>query len=85
MQAAGPREGAAMTKTKMPAREVMTRGRATRSKPACDQKSTAHGKRTPRRPRASRSGFPSPYHRRFQRWPAGLAVALAPGWPGVAA
>jgi len=74
-----------MTKTKMPAREVMTRGRATRSKPAWDQKSTAHGKRTPRRPRASRSGFPSPYRLRFHRWPAAFAVALAPGWLGVVA
>lgn len=63
-----------MTEMKMPALEVMTRGRATRSKPAWDQKSTAHGKRNPARPRASRSGSP-----------AGLAVALQAGWQGVAA
>ena len=74
-----------MTKTKMPALEVMTRGRATRSKPATDQKSTARGKRNPARPRASRGTFPAPSLRRFYRWPAGLAVALEAGWRGVAA
>ena len=68
-----------MMKTKMPALEVMTRGRATRSKPAWLPKSTAHGKRNPARPRASRSGFPAPSLRRFFRWPAGLAVALEAG------
>ncbi len=40
-----------MTKRKMPALEVMTRGRATRSKPAEDQKSTAQGNRNSARPR----------------------------------
>ena len=74
-----------MMKTKMPALEVMTRGRATRSKPACDLKSTARRKRNPGRPRASRSGFPAPSLRRFYLWPAGLAVALEAGRQGVAA
>lgn len=39
-------------KTKRPALEVMTRGRAARSKPDCNPKSTAHRNRTPssRRP-----------------------------------
>lgn len=74
-----------MTETKMPALELVPRERATRSKPACLPKSTAHGKRNPARPRASRGAFPSPSLRRFFRWPAGLAVALEAGWQGVAA
>ncbi len=78
-----------MTKTKMPALEVMTRGRATRSKPACDLKSTARRKRNPARPLTSRPGFPSLSLRRFYRWPAGLAVVLEArsraGLEGVAA
>lgn len=71
-----------MTKTKMPALEVMTRGRATRSKPACDLKSTARGKRNPAPPCASRSGFPRLTFRRLFRWPEGLAIVARVSWPG---
>lgn len=74
-----------MTETKMPALELVPRGRAARSKPAWGLKSTAHGKRTAARPRESRGAFPTPSLRRFYLWPAGLAVALEAGWRGVAA
>lgn len=71
-----------MTKTKMPALEESARGRATRSKTAWDQKSTAHRERTATRPRASRVDFPSPSFRRFLGWLAGLAHAVGMRWSG---
>lgn len=67
-----------MKKTKMPALEVMTRGRATRSKPACDLKSTARGKRNPAAGSESRSvPAPAPVDPDDLRTAVVLRVAVA--------
>lgn len=54
--------------------------RATRSKPALNLKSTAHGKRTSTRPHAPRSGFSSPALQRFAGVPTGILAGLEEAW-----